>query len=772
MRKAIAILTLAVGVVVIVLALWSQEGLHSVAVVGGLVAALAPLVLGLVMWARRAQPVVLAISTVEQTDSAQRNLASQVLSQWREEISVRQLDDPGPLAVRWRFTDLDVVDRAEHISRESPRRGRPRFTGRTDRIDKVAGEFRKLKRRRMVILGDPGMGKTTLALLLLRELLEHAQPGDPVPVLLSMSGWDPDKESLSEWLARRLAEDYPALRATVFGPNAARSLVTRRKILPVLDGLDELPDKVRPAVLVRLNETAADSLVLTCRTAEYHSAVTAPGGDALTAGAVIEPYPLTPADTARYILGCLPPGTSDVWQHLLASLRDGADNPTSSALSTPLALWLLRKVYVDTRADPAELCDTSRFPTAETVIDHLLDHLVDAAITANPPRHNDDEHPFRPRRSWDPVDATKWLTFLAHQLDTIGSRDLAWWQLRRAIPRTVAVAAGLLASFILTLAGAIDYVLRKDPTEEFFVSPILGLLFGLVVGLARGLTVGHVLGLAFGLDLLASAIAAWLNGAPLVVGLAFAVVATVSIVLVAVLAVRAVGFTPTDTPAYADLRLRGRTRLLVRKLTGWDERGLALRFVPGFAAGFVFGGTFGFLFGGVTGAVVNGLTSGLLFGALAGLASWLATGVIAWAEMPITDERSRTPAVTFHRDLRLVCVKSLAGGCALGMAFGAQDLITGGSGLAAGLSIAMLVTVAIALGVGLHQPSGRYLVTVSALCVHGQLPLRLLRFLDDAHRLGILRQAGPVYQFRHAKLQDRLVTSQPQPTASTLKRLA
>jgi len=26
----------------------------------------------------------------------------------------------------------------------------------------------------------------------------------------------------------------------------------------------------------------------------------------------------------------------------------------------------------------------------------------------------------------------------------------------------------------------------------------------------------------------------------------------------------------------------------------------------------------------------------------------------------------------------------------------------------------------------------------------------------DAHRLGILRQVGAVYQFRHAQLQDRL----------------
>jgi hypothetical protein len=30
-----------------------------------------------------------------------------------------------------------------------------------------------------------------------------------------------------------------------------------------------------------------------------------------------------------------------------------------------------------------------------------------------------------------------------------------------------------------------------------------------------------------------------------------------------------------------------------------------------------------------------------------------------------------------------------------------------------------------------------------------------MEFLDDAHRLALLRTAGSVYQFRHAELQDR-----------------
>ncbi|MGA5169124.1 MULTISPECIES: hypothetical protein [Streptomyces] len=38
----------------------------------------------------------------------------------------------------------------------------------------------------------------------------------------------------------------------------------------------------------------------------------------------------------------------------------------------------------------------------------------------------------------------------------------------------------------------------------------------------------------------------------------------------------------------------------------------------------------------------------------------------------------------------------------------------------------------------------------------GRLPWRLQAFLDDAHELGLLRQVGPVHQFRHARLRERL----------------
>src|SRR5262249_10839365 len=58
-----------------------------------------------------------------------------------------------------------------------------------------------------------------------------------------------------------------------------------------------------------------------------------------------------------------------------------------------------------------------------------------------------------------------------------------------------------------------------------------------------------------------------------------------------------------------------------------------------------------------------------------------------------------------------------------------------------------------ALGFRLRTAWGRWLTSVRFwLPVTGRLPWRVTGFLDDAHRRGVLRQVGAVYQFRHARL--------------------
>ena len=88
----------------------------------------------------------------------------------------------------------------------------------------------------------------------------------------------------------------------------------------------------------------------------------------------------------------------------------------------------------------------------------------------------------------------------------------------------------------------------------------------------------------------------------------------------------------------------------------------------------------------------------------------------------------------------------------------AQELKQGGGGDTVGVAdaqgrVALAVAVATAVMSTATWPLCLALIQLSVS--HGT-PIRLLSFLECARKQNVLRTAGPVYQFRHARLQDRL----------------
>ncbi|MFN2497274.1 MAG: NACHT domain-containing NTPase [Pseudonocardiaceae bacterium] len=304
------------GVVGLVAVVLLSQGWEKAAQVAGVVAillAVAPPAVQLLAWSRRRPSPVLTVGQVAQ---ARELLAARVAEQWRRESAARSLGNPEPMPVRWVLTEQAVMDHRYLVLTGSG------FAGSSAEIDALADEFARLIRRRLVILGPAGAGKTTLAVQLLLHLLATWKPEQPVPVLLSLAGWDlAAAPRLQDWLADRLARDYPAVRAV--HPDAARALAEQGCVLPVLDGLDELPDDYRPKVITAINSSlpATDPLVLTCRTDEFRDAVGA--SDVLRAAAVIEPKPLGNSEAAAYLVTCPPPEPGESWRTVLAALREG-----------------------------------------------------------------------------------------------------------------------------------------------------------------------------------------------------------------------------------------------------------------------------------------------------------------------------------------------------------------------------------------------------------------------------------------------------------------
>ena len=78
--------------------------------------------------------------------------------------------------------------------------------------------------------------------------------------MFTLHGWDPRAQRIQDWLAGRLKQTYP-LFAGKAGAGKAAGLLAAGKLAVILDGLDEIPEVLRPAALRALNQQAGFRLV-------------------------------------------------------------------------------------------------------------------------------------------------------------------------------------------------------------------------------------------------------------------------------------------------------------------------------------------------------------------------------------------------------------------------------------------------------------------------------------------------------------------------------
>ncbi|MEU1372274.1 NACHT domain-containing protein [Streptomyces triculaminicus] len=706
-------------------------------------------------------------SSSGQVADAVEVLARTVRRQWEEEAILRQLYDPAPLPLAWSdCSHPGVSDHRQLVGTAVVcRAGDPQ---------ELAGAFGSLPRRRLVVLGAGGSGKTTFAVLLLLALLRTRTTDDPVPVLFSLSSFDPARESARNWLRRRIAADYPAIADTeTYGASVIEDLLTEHRLIPVLDGLDELPERRRAAALASLNDTLPSDapLVLTCRTADYVRAVTESG--ILTGAAVLEPAPVRTSDALALLRLATPPGSGRQhgWDALAEHLDHHPQAPAAQALTSPLMVVLARSVYADNDGDPAELADTRRFSAPADIERHLLGALV-PTLYRRARRQC-------PARSWDPRQAHGYLAHLAEGMHAQRTYDLMWWQLYRWTPAlarpwrrswawalVTCVALLLTTSFLLAVLNVPSWpeALRWFPLsvlEVLINVPVLG-LSGLITTRRQSLTRAPALAAVISsAGCLAAPPAAlcYYHGFPgtvLVAAIGFLGFSLWLVLLGSGLP------SPPRTPSRSRPARRSRRRQLTR----------ALVLVAGVAAisETVFAG---YRIAGYEAVLPPGAVPwGLVIGTVAGVC----LAVLNWVRDPSTADDVATAKSSIQAD-RLI---SLISGAACAVVFNIPDgimrsmpwvpsdpLRTTIFAAVMGLFHGGLLGAAVALAA---HSWPHYTVARLLLAARGKLPWRLQAFLADAHRLGILRQVGPVYQFRHARLQQHLATHPGLPEPRTPQR--
>jgi len=650
-----------------------RGGLNAAGSIASILAVI-PLFTSVIIWARNhAQPI--AGPSAARLRQALEDVAGDVREQWLREIGARQLYDPEPVAVRWQIREPPVDDLSAVGTARCSDLG---FTGTHD-PGELAAWFWRLERRRLFMVAGPGMGKTTLAIMLLLELLKltNASTGQtPIPVLFSISSFDPFTEDFDSWMARRLGEDLPILRDIADRDDrndVLLSIVRRRHIIPILDGFDELSKRMRVAAIAKLNQALTDGelgFILTCRTNEYEATVEA--NSIVRSSHVIEAQLLDPKDVRAYLEVHLPAHLLSAWQSVLSSISDDSGSALSSALNTPLMLWLIYQVYVRVGRNPHELTDTKRFPGPKAVQAHLFSNLIPALIESYPP---DSRLPGRPKRRWNALKAQDWLKYLAWHLNDMGTYDLAWWQLPAAIFRRELDLPFGLPLELPERTGKVLALARLASGRwlvamfEMFWGFTLGLMTGSIIGVAVGLVTGFVVRLSIGLaaGITTGAVVALTIGATL--GDTFRIT-TVEV--------------PEWPAGSFDVGFSTPGGILRHSKFEFIRRNLTMGLILGLIFGIIF-------------ALLGGLKFGLTFGILAALAAMLSFSITA------------------------VIVGVFAGGRMRGVpAWPAYEFVR------------------------------------VALKLERRVPWRLMRFLDDAHHLGIVRQAGAMYQFRHATLQDHL----------------
>jgi transcriptional regulator with XRE-family HTH domain len=121
----------------------------------------------------------------------------------------------------------------------------------------------------LLILGEPGAGKTTLLLSLARDLIKRASLDEthPMPVVFHLSSWAEKRSSFPLWLVDELQVKYQVPR------KLAQIWVSENRILPLLDGLDEVANEYRLQCMQVINayrrEQGFVPMVVCSRASEY-----------------------------------------------------------------------------------------------------------------------------------------------------------------------------------------------------------------------------------------------------------------------------------------------------------------------------------------------------------------------------------------------------------------------------------------------------------------------------------------------------------------------
>ncbi|BAY76665.1 hypothetical protein NIES25_31220 [Nostoc linckia NIES-25] len=278
---------------------------------------------------------------------------------------------------------------------------------------------------RLLILGEPGAGKTTSLLDLAVELLQRAKddPQQRIPVVVDLSDWQPTtsqlassqsgatsrfrrvsqknlSESLPEqapiwsmpnWLASKVRERYGFL------PRQIKQWLEEKRLIPLLDGLDEVRPEYQQDCVRAINEWLKSDLrpreiALCCRREQYEAYT-----QKLEFDGAVYLQDLTDEQIQTFLTET---NRDDLKESLVA------DADFLALIRRPLLLSMAVLAYKE-----LEPTQWRRATSAGDRLNLLLDAYVRRMLTQDTP-----SRAYRHRKIPSPQQSQKWLEILALEL--------------------------------------------------------------------------------------------------------------------------------------------------------------------------------------------------------------------------------------------------------------------------------------------------------------------------------------------------------------------
>ncbi len=311
---------------------------------------------------------------------------------------------------------------------------------------------------RLLILGEPGSGKTFTLLQLADELLDLADQDlvNPIPVILNLSSWALARKPLPDWIAEEMLIQYQVAR------KITKTWLQDDELLLLLDGLDEVDELRRNDCLLAINTFMAEhqaELVVCSRIHDYQQLK-----DKLNVSTAVRIQPLTDDEISRYLNQ---PGLK--LQSVLST-----DSHLYELARSPLMLTVMTLAYQDLSEEELAPLDTP-----EERRQHLFSKYVEQVFK---------------RRPLDELnDKVKWLAHLGNGMSQtrqsifyIEKLQPAWLPSIRWYLALIWAISGFAFGVIWGFAAALRFGNHLGWIVMLSSGLILSLVMGLLVGLVAG----------------------------------------------------------------------------------------------------------------------------------------------------------------------------------------------------------------------------------------------------------------------------------------------